>query len=50
MQMRNPKEVTEEEYHTFYKSTFKEYMDPMAYTHFSAEVRLLPLLSTFYFE
>lgn len=35
--MRSPKEVTEEEYHTFYKSTFKEYMDPQAYTHFSAE-------------
>jgi heat shock protein beta len=42
MQMRSPKEVTEEEYHTFYKSTFKEYMDPQAYTHFSAEVCLLP--------
>lgn len=35
--MRSPKEVTEEEYHAFYKSAFKEYMDPQAYTHFTAE-------------
>ncbi|KAG0607891.1 hypothetical protein M758_8G062700 [Ceratodon purpureus] len=35
--MRSPKEVTPEEYNAFYKSTFKEYMDPQAYTHFSAE-------------
>lgn len=43
-QMRTPKEVTEEEYHAFYKSTFKEYMDPLAYTHFTAEVCPLPCL------
>lgn len=35
--MRSPKEVTKEEYHGFYKRTFKEYMDPQAYTHFNAE-------------
>ncbi|KAJ7521076.1 hypothetical protein O6H91_19G036700 [Diphasiastrum complanatum] len=35
--MRNPKEVTKEEYNSFCKSTFKEFVDPIAYTHFSTE-------------
>lgn len=42
MQLRNSKKVTKEEYNAFYKSTFKEYMDPQAHTHFSAEVCFLP--------
>merc|ERR1712037_794361 len=28
---------TEEEYHEFYKSITKDYLDPLAYTHFNAE-------------
>ncbi|KAI5080542.1 hypothetical protein GOP47_0003725 [Adiantum capillus-veneris] len=35
--MRRPKEITKEEYHTFYKTTFGERLDPMAYTHFNTE-------------
>lgn len=38
MQLRNSKEVAKEDYNTFYKSTFKEFIDPQAYTHFSTEV------------
>lgn len=38
MQLRNAKEVAKEDYNTFYKSTFKEFIDPQAYTHFSTEV------------
>lgn len=38
-QMRSPKEVSKEEYNTFCKSTFKEFIDPQAYTHFTTEVR-----------
>lgn len=38
MQLRNSKEVSKEDYNTFYKSTFKEFIDPQAYTHFSTEV------------
>eukprot|EP01025_Chloroclados_australasicus_P040669 TRINITY_DN4258_c0_g1_i1.p1 TRINITY_DN4258_c0_g1~~TRINITY_DN4258_c0_g1_i1.p1 ORF type:complete len:792 (-),score=142.56 TRINITY_DN4258_c0_g1_i1:1150-3525(-) len=34
---RDPKEVTKDEYHNFYKQTFKEFMDPMAVKHFSVE-------------
>ena len=37
--------MSKEEYNTFYKSTFKEFMDPQAYTHFTTEVcSLLPTL------
>ncbi|KAG0632011.1 hypothetical protein M758_1G297800 [Ceratodon purpureus] len=35
--LRNAKEVAKEDYNTFYKSTFKEFIDPQAYTHFSTE-------------
>lgn len=38
-QMRSPKEVSKEEYNAFCKSTFKEFIDPQAYTHFTTEVR-----------
>ncbi|RWR77014.1 Heat shock protein Hsp90 family [Cinnamomum micranthum f. kanehirae] len=35
--MRNPKEVEKDEYHEFYKKTFNEFLDPLAYTHFTTE-------------
>ncbi|XP_044493783.1 heat shock protein 90-5, chloroplastic-like [Mangifera indica] len=35
--MRNQKEVEKEEYHEFYKKTFNEFLDPLAYTHFTTE-------------
>ena len=36
--MRNSKEVEKQEYDAFYKSTFNEYLEPLAYTHFTTEV------------
>ena len=35
--MRPPKEVTKDEYDEFYKTTFKAYDTPAAYSHFSLE-------------
>merc|ERR1719414_1599880 len=35
--LRSKDEVTEEEYTEFYKSISKDYLDPLAYTHFNAE-------------
>lgn len=35
--MRSPREVTKEEYHAFYKTTYDERLEPMAYTHFNTE-------------
>ncbi|WRX09241.1 Heat shock protein Hsp90 family - like 1 [Theobroma cacao] len=35
--LRNPKEVTTEEYNDFYKKTFNEYSDPLASSHFTTE-------------
>jgi len=35
--MRSPKEVTDDEYAEFYKTTFKAYDDPAAHVHFSLE-------------
>ncbi|KAF5745335.1 hypothetical protein HS088_TW07G00919 [Tripterygium wilfordii] len=35
--MRIPKEVEKEEYQEFYKKTFNEFLDPLAYTHFTTE-------------
>lgn len=35
--MRSPKEVEKEQYWEFYKNTFNEFLDPMAYTHFGTE-------------
>ncbi|KAL8157400.1 hypothetical protein AgCh_002193 [Apium graveolens] len=35
--MRSPKEVEEEQYQEFYKKTFSEFLDPLAYTHFTTE-------------
>jgi len=35
--MRAKEDVTEEEYNEFYKSISKDYLDPLAYTHFNAE-------------
>jgi heat shock protein beta len=34
---RDPKDVTEEEYVEFYKSTFKDYADPLAWHHFAGD-------------
>ncbi|XP_071932079.1 heat shock protein 90-6, mitochondrial-like [Coffea arabica] len=35
--LRNPKEVSTEEYNEFYKKTFNEYLEPLASTHFTTE-------------
>ncbi|XP_061361131.1 heat shock protein 90-6, mitochondrial isoform X1 [Gastrolobium bilobum] len=35
--LRNPKEVTKEDYNEFYKNTFSEYLDPLASSHFTTE-------------
>jgi len=35
--LRAREDVTEEEYNEFYKSISKDYLDPLAYTHFNAE-------------
>ncbi|KAJ0987885.1 hypothetical protein J5N97_006241 [Dioscorea zingiberensis] len=35
--LRNPKDVTTEEYNEFYKKTFNEYLDPLASSHFTTE-------------
>ncbi|WVZ65298.1 hypothetical protein U9M48_014689 [Paspalum notatum var. saurae] len=35
--MRNPKEVEKTDYNEFYKKTFNEFLDPLAYTHFTTE-------------
>jgi len=35
--LRTPKDVEEEEYNTFYKTLTKDFKDPLAHTHFSAE-------------
>ncbi|CAM8893961.1 unnamed protein product [Rhodiola kirilowii] len=35
--LRNPKEVTTEEYNEFYKMTFNEYLEPLASSHFTTE-------------
>lgn len=35
--LRNPKEVTKEDYNEFYKKTFNEYMEPLASSHFTTE-------------
>ena len=34
---RSPKEVSDEEYNEFFKSAFKEFLDPSAHTHFGVE-------------
>lgn len=34
---RAPKDVTDEEYSAFFKQTFKEFMDPLARSHFNVE-------------
>lgn len=35
--LRNPKEVSKEDYTEFYKTTFNEYLEPLASTHFPTE-------------
>ena len=34
---RSPKDVEEESYNEFFKSTFKEFLDPLAHSHFAVE-------------
>ena len=34
---RDRSDVTEEEYHEFYKHITKDYQEPLAYTHFKME-------------
>jgi len=34
---RNPKEVTKEQYDSFYKTTFSEFLEPLAHSHFNVE-------------
>lgn len=38
LQLRNPKDVTTEEYNEFFRKTFNEYLDPLASSHFTTEV------------
>merc|ERR1712216_296816 len=35
--LRNKEDVTDEEYTDFYKAVSKDYLEPLAYTHFNAE-------------
>jgi len=35
--LQSPREVEKEEYNGFFKATFKEFMDPLAYNHFNVE-------------
>merc|ERR1712138_108338 len=35
--LRAKEDVNEDEYNEFYKSISKDYLDPLAYTHFNAE-------------
>ena len=35
--VRSPKEVEKASYDEFFKSTFKEFLDPLAYNHFAVE-------------
>lgn len=44
MQLRNPKEVSTEEYNEFYKKTFNEYLEPLASSHFTTEVTTIIIL------
>lgn len=34
---KSPREVTKEEYSSFFKTTFREFIDPLAQTHFNVE-------------
>lgn len=47
--MRNPKEIQKDEYYEFYKKTFNEFLDPVAYTHFTTEVHRVYLFIFIYF-
>ncbi|KAL5702927.1 hypothetical protein ACHQM5_028086 [Ranunculus cassubicifolius] len=37
VELRNPNEVTTDEYNDFYKNTFNEYLEPLASSHFTIE-------------
>ncbi|GMP53699.1 hypothetical protein CsSME_00019088 [Camellia sinensis var. sinensis] len=47
--LRNPKDVTTEEYNEFYKKTFNEYLEPLASSHFTTEVMMARWSSGPYF-
>ena len=38
--VRNPKDVSDENYNDFFKTTFSEFLDPLAHVHFNVEVRV----------
>merc|ERR1712167_494463 len=42
--LRAKEDVTEEEYNEFYKTVSKDYLDPLAYTHFNAEGEIKSVL------
>jgi len=44
VQLRNPKEVSTEDYNEFYKKTFNEYLEPLASSHFTTEVTTILIL------
>ena len=35
--VRSPREVPKDDYNVFFKSTFKEFLDPLAFNHFAVE-------------
>nr|GFD33025.1 heat shock protein 90-6, mitochondrial [Tanacetum cinerariifolium] len=37
LQLRNPKEVTTQDYNEFYRKAFNEYLDPFTSSHFTTE-------------
>ena len=37
--VRNPKDVSDENYNDFFKTTFSEFLDPLAHVHFNVEVK-----------
>ncbi|GJW30857.1 heat shock protein 89.1 [Tanacetum coccineum] len=37
--LQNPKEVTTPDYNEFYRNAFNEYLDPLASSHFTTEVK-----------
>ena len=46
--VRSPRDVEADDYNEFFKSTFKEFLDPLAYNHFAVEGAIE--VSTFLFS
>nr|GEY78075.1 heat shock protein 90-6, mitochondrial [Tanacetum cinerariifolium] len=42
--LRNPKEVTTQDYNEFYRKAFNEYLDPLASSHFTTEVMVVVVM------